>query len=132
MNTKDTDDKKGIDAASSSLTQQTSGSENALNRIADLERRLEAIEGIFSGRVVDKENSHIRAQVQDARGKLEVGETTTVVVEEPPEDNDGKGATHVDGVVTFIQNAEGAEKGDLLEVRFTDVQSNYAHCIALD
>jgi len=132
MNAEDTDDKKGTDAANSSATQQTASSENALNRIADLERRVEAIEGIFSGRVVDKENSHVRAQEQDARKKLEVGETTAVVVEEPPEDNGGKAATHVDGVVTFIQNAEGAEKGDLLEVRFTDVHSNYAHCIALN
>ncbi len=124
--------KKGIDTESSSSTQQTASSENVIHRIADLERRIEAIESVFSERVVNKENSHVRAQEQDAREKLGVGETATVVVEEPPEDNGGKAATHVDGIVTFIQNAGSAEKGDVLEVKFTDVQSNYAHCIALN
>lgn len=124
--------KKGIDPSNASAVERDADHEQALVRIKELERRLEALEGVFSDRVVEKQNSHVRAQEQDAGEKLAAGDITTVVVEEPPEANDGKAATHVDSIVTFVKDADGAEKGDVLEVRFTDVQPNYAHALAVE
>ncbi len=100
------------------------------DRVEQLERRLDVLESIFSERVIDKENSHLRAQEKDAREKLAVGETTTVVIEEPPEANGGNAVTHVNGIVTFI-DVDSAQKGDTLEVKFTDIDENYAHAIAV-
>lgn len=74
----------------------------------------------------------MQAQKQDAREQIAVGETREVVVEEPPEMNSGEAVTHVNGIATFIRAAEGVRKGDPLTVRFTDVNDNYAHAIALD
>jgi hypothetical protein len=87
---------------------------------------------VFSDRVVEKETSHVRAQEQDAREKLAVGKTTTVVVEEPPEANGGKAATHVNGIVTFVKDADGPRKamswrfGSLTYSRTTRTRSRSA------
>lgn len=63
-------DEKGIDASNGSATQQPAEREQALARIEELEQRIEALEGVFSERVVEKENGHVRAQERDAREKL--------------------------------------------------------------
>jgi len=105
--------------------------EDLRQQVESLEERLDALEGIFSERVIDKEQSHVQAQKKDAREKLQVGESMTVVVEEPADKNSGSAVTHIDGVVTFIQQAPDAESGDTLEVKLTDVQPNYVHAIAV-
>lgn len=97
----------------------------------ELERRLEAVESVFSDRVIDKEQAHVEAQQKDTREQLATGNTRLVVIEEPPAPNDDQAVTHVNGVVVFINNAPDVEQGEALDVRFTDVDSNYAHAVPL-
>lgn len=123
---------KGSDSLTSTVSGQPAGSSSPTDRIEELEQRVEALESIFSDRILDKETAHVRAQERDAREKMAVGETTTVVVEEPPQPNDKQAVTHVDGVVTFIEHARGADTGDTLDIKFTDVQPNYAHAIPVE
>lgn len=131
MSTENTQQQKSTVRSGSSAHDTGVSREELANRVKQLERRLEAVECIFSDRVIDKEQAHVEAQQKDAREQLATGETRQVVVEEPPAPNDDQAVTHVNGIVVFINNAPDLEQGETLKVRFTDVDSNYAHAVPL-
>lgn len=119
-------------ASTSDSAGDGSGEHEILSRIAELENRLDALEGIFSDRVIDKETAHTRAIQADAREQLTVGEERTIVVQEAPSPStDGKAVTRIGGVVTFVKCRDEVSGGDTLAIRIADIQQNYAHAVAI-
>lgn len=95
--------------------------------VEELQQRVEALEGIFSERLLDREGAHIQATQQDAREQLEVGETHRVVVDSPPGTgrDPSKAVGRIEGIVTFIEpKGLDIEENDVLKVRLKQIQRN--------
>lgn len=95
-------------------------------RIRDLERKLYEL--------TESERAHARASQQDARDTLARGDTHTLVVLTPPENNDGSHAvSKYEGIYTFVEAGPiELHRGDLVRTRIVDVGDSHAEALALE
>lgn len=104
-------------------------------RITDeLTNRVEALEGIFSSRVVEKERAHNTAIKRDPRDIVQPGETRTLYIEEILNDN-RTALGHIEGLVTFVKLTDSdsiVSSGEAIEVVITDTQDTCAHARAVE
>lgn len=79
------------------------------------------------------ERAHQRALQQDARDQYAVGEDLEVVLEETPDQNNGReGVARKDGLVVFVYPGETpVELGAHLQIRLTHVDENYVRGVAI-
>lgn len=101
-----------------------------------LETRLEAIEGLFSSRTIDKKVAHVEAQKRESTEVVERGEVYELHVEEKHiEGRDPTAVGRISGLVTFVHfdsdsdALEDLERGSFVEVQITDVQDTCAHAV---
>jgi predicted RNA-binding protein with TRAM domain len=104
-------------------------------QVEQLENRVKALEGLFSSRVIDKEQGHTHAKEKDARDKLQVGETYRIFLRDV-EHGDGhyskQGIGQVEGIVTFVKPGDAdVEQGNTVIAKITDVKENAAEAYAI-
>jgi predicted RNA-binding protein with TRAM domain/prefoldin subunit 5 len=95
----------------------------------------DALRGLFSGRVLDKEDAHVNAQKGEATDIVEVGDTRTVVVDDTNYDDprDPNAVAHIEGLVTFLSVPErDLAVGDEVEVRIADVGDSHAQAVRIE
>lgn len=102
-------------------------------RADELEARLEAIEGVFSSRVVDKERAHTAATKRSPTDVVNLGDVYELVVSDVHADGyDQTAVGRIQGLVVFV-DLEGAdavpEEGDVVDVQITDTQDTCAHAV---
>lgn len=101
-------------------------------RSEDLEARLEAIEGLFSDRVLDKEHAHVRAQKDSARDVVSLGDVREMYIQDI--DNAGHASEaigRIEGLVVFVDH-DGTgvvEEGDVVTVEIVDIRDSCAHAV---
>lgn len=108
-------------------------STGVLRELSDIEQRLRCVERELE--LMDKkQEAHIQAKRQDARECIARGDTETVVVITPPEENDGEQAvSKLDGIVTFIKPGKfDLQQGDVIRVRIYDVGDSHANAVTLE
>lgn len=101
--------------------------------LAELKQRIRALETEWE-LMDEKQESHLHAKQRDARDVLKRGEEMTLVVEEPPEENDGvKAISHANGIVIFVDPGKHElERADVIRTRISDVGENHAHALLID
>jgi len=97
--------------------------------VEELQGRLDAIEGVFSDRLVNREQAHTRAKQRGVQDELNVGDTRTVVIEQTAEETDGDPLARINGIVVFVKQAAYLSKGETVEVTITEAKSNCATAI---
>ena len=97
--------------------------------VEELQGRLDAIEGVFSDRLVNREQAHTRAKQRNVQDELNIGDTRTVVIEQTAEETDGDPLARINGIVVFITQAVYLSTGETVEVTITEVKSNCATAI---
>lgn len=118
--------------AEEKLNEQQAEVEALREEVDGIRDDLDAIRGLFSSRVLDKEDSHLNAQQQDATDIVDIGDTRTVVVDDTEYDDprDPKAIAHINGLVTFVSAPEkDLNKGDKIEVRISDVGETHARAL---
>lgn len=96
---------------------------------------LDALRGLFSGRVLDKEDAHVGAQKRNASEIVEVGDTRTVIIDgtDYEDPRDPNAVAHIEGLVTFVPApAEDLTEGDEVEVRIADVGDSHANAVRVE
>ncbi|MDL0130057.1 hypothetical protein PNP59_03775 [Halobacterium salinarum] len=96
---------------------------------------LDALRGLFSERVIEKEDAHIDAQKRDASEIVEVGDTRTVIIDgtEYGDPRDPNAVAHINGLVTFVPAPdEDLAEGDKVEVRIADVGDSHANAVRIE
>jgi predicted RNA-binding protein with TRAM domain len=124
-----------LQEAEAELDEQQAEVEALRAEVDDLRDDLDALRGLFSGRVLDKEDAHVNAQRRDATDIVDVGDTRTVVVDDTDYDDprDPKAVAHIEGLVTFVPAPEkDLTEGDEVEVRISDVGENHAHAVRIE
>jgi predicted RNA-binding protein with TRAM domain len=93
-------------------------------RVADLEERMVAFEGLFADRVTEGERAHADARNRDPREVVELGETRDLYVQEVDAAGPRTQAIgRIEGLVTFVDldgPDAGIEEGDVVAVEITD------------
>src|SRR5699024_403380 len=83
--------------------------------VDELRDELDALRGLFSDRVLDKEDAHVGAQKRDASEIVEIGDTRTVVIDgtDYEDSRDPNAVAHIEGLVTFVSApTEDLTEGD--------------------
>lgn len=109
--------------------------ETLRSEVDDLRDDMEAVRGLFSGRVLDKEDAHVEATHRDATQIVEVGDTQTVVIDDTDyaDPRDTKAIAHIEGLVIFVPAPNKAlSEGDKVKIRISDVADNHAHSVRVD
>ena len=100
--------------------------------VEELQGRLDAIEGVFSDRLVNREQAHTRAKQRDVQDELSVGDKRTVVIEQTAEETDGDPLARINEIVVFIKQAVYLSTGETVEVTITEVKSTCATAIVAE
>jgi predicted RNA-binding protein with TRAM domain len=100
--------------------------------VEELQGRLDTIEGVFSDRLVNREQAHTRAKQRDVQDELSVGDKRTVVIEQTAEETDGDPLARINGIVVFIKQAVYLSTGETVEVTITEVKSTCATAIVAE
>jgi predicted RNA-binding protein with TRAM domain len=117
------------------LDEQQAEIEALREEVDGLRDDLDALRGLYSDRVLDKEDAHINAQKRDATDIVNIGDTRTVVVNDTNYDDprDPKAVARIEGLVTFVPAPEkDLTEGDEVEVRISDVGENHAHALRIN
>lgn len=105
------------------------------DRFDELVSRLEAIEGVFSARVMSKEEAHTQATKRDPSQVVQIGDVRTLYVEEVLADGPEVTAMgRLERLVVFVHFEDrdiSITEGDTIEVRVTDLQDTCAHAVHL-
>ena len=124
-----------LQEAGDKLDEQQAEVEALREEVDKLRDDLDALRGLYSDRVLDKEDAHINAQKRDATDIVNVGDTRTVVVNDTDYDDprDPKAVARIEGLVTFVPAPErDLTEGDEVEVRISDIGENHAHAVRLE
>ena len=124
-----------LQEAEDKLDEQQAEVEALREEVDKLRDDLDALRGLYSDRVLDKEDAHINAQKRDATDIVNVGDTRTVVVNDTDYDDprDPKAVARIEGLVTFVPAPErDLTEGDEVEVRISDIGENHAHAVRLE
>jgi predicted RNA-binding protein with TRAM domain len=97
--------------------------------VEELQDRLNAVEGVFSDRLINREQAHARAKQRDVQDELSVGDTRTVVIEQTAEETDGDPLARISGIVVFVKQAAYLPRGKTVEVMITEIKSSCAIAI---
>lgn len=117
------------------LKAQQAEVETLQEEVDNLRGDLDALRGLFSDRVLDKEDAHVDAQRGDATDIVEVGDSRTVVINDTDYDDprDPKAVAHIEGLVTFVPAPErDLTEGDEIEIRIADVGDNHARGVRIE
>lgn len=123
-----------LQEAEHELEEQQAEVETLREEVDGLRDDLDALRGLFSGRVLDKEDAHVNAQKRDATDIVDVGDTRTVVVNDTNYDDprDPTAITHIEGLVTFVSAPdEDLAEGDEVEVRIADIGDSHAKAVRI-
>lgn len=124
-----------LQEAEAELDEQQAEVEALREEVDGLHDDLEALRGLFSGRVLDKEDAHVNAQKQDATDIVDVGDTRTVVVNDTEYDDprNPQAVARIEGLVTFVSAPEkDLTEGDEVEVRISDIGESHANAVRID
>lgn len=124
-----------LQEAERELDEQKQEVEDLQQEVDALRDDLDAIRGLFSGRVLDKEDAHVDAQDGDVTEIIEVGDKRTVVIDDTQygDPRDPKAIAHIEGLVTFIQAPnEDLAIGDEVEICISDIGDTYAHAVRVE
>jgi len=123
-----------LQEAEDELDEQQAEVEELREEVDDLRDDLDALRGLFSGRVLDKEDAHVNAQKRDATDIVDVGDTRTVVVDDTSYDDprNPTAIAHIEGLVTFVPAPdEKLTEGDEVEVRIADIGDSHAKAVRI-
>jgi predicted RNA-binding protein with TRAM domain len=124
-----------LQEAEAELDEQQAEVEALREEVDGLHDDLEALRGLFSGRVLDKEDAHVNAQKRDATEIVDVGDTRTVVVNDTEYDDprNPQAIARIEGLVTFVPAPEqDLTEGDEVEVRISDIGESHANAVRID
>jgi len=123
-----------LQQAEDKIDAQQAEIESLHEEVDGLRNDLDALRGLFSGRVLDKEDAHIEAQKRQASDIVEVGDTRTVVVSDTCYDDprDPQAVTHIEGLVTFVPAPDKElTEGDTVKVRISDIGDSHARAVQI-
>jgi len=123
-----------LQQAEDEIDAQQAEIESLHEEVDGLRDDLDALRGLFSGRVLDKEDAHVKAQNKEASEIVEVGDTRTVVVNDTSYDDprDPQAVAHIEGLVTFVPAPDKElTEGDTVKVRISDIGDSHARAVQI-
>jgi predicted RNA-binding protein with TRAM domain len=110
--------------------------ENLVRQVEQLEDRIQALEDMFSDRLLSKQQNHAESKRHDAREKLSIGSCYRVFIREVETETahqSKQGVGQIEGIVTFVEEGKAEfSEGDTVRVKISDVKSSSAEAYAME